>query len=171
MTVYSIIAQTVGILGASLNIGSYQCKKNKSLIFVQLIGSTCFVINYLMLGALTGCFMNTVGSLRNLIFLGGTKSRKWWVLAILCLLLVSGMVITWGGLLSLLPFLGMLSVTLAMYTDNGKIIRICQLFISSPCWLIYNFASGTIGGVICEVFIIVSTVISIIRYGFDGFEK
>ena len=65
----------------------------------------------------------------------------------------------------------MFSVTIAMYSDNGKYIRMAQLFISSPCWLIYNFVSGTIGGVICEVFVIASTVISIIRYGFDGFEK
>ena len=168
---YQIVAQAVGIIGAALNIGSYQCKKNKSLILVQLIGSTCFVINYLMLRAYTGCFMNSVGSLRNLIFLGGARARKWWVLTLICALLIVGTVITWGGFLSLLPFIGMLSVTIAMYCDNGKIIRICQLFISSPCWLIYNFQMKTIGGVICEVFIIASTVISIIRYGFDGFEK
>lgn len=168
---YNIIAQGIGIIGAALVIGSYQCKKNKSLIFTQFLGSTCFVFNYLMLSAYTGCFMNISGSVRNLVFLGGQKVRKIWVLALICLLLISGTVITWSGFLSILPFLGMLSVTIAMYFDNGKYIRISQLFISSPCWLIYNFASGTIGGVVCEIFVITSTIISIIRYGFDGFEK
>lgn len=168
---YDIIAQSIGIIGAVLIIGSYQCKKNKSLVFTQFLGSSCFVINYLMLSAYTGCFMNATGSLRNLIFLSGQKARKIWILVLICLLLISGTVITWGGFLSLLPFLGMFSVTIAMYSDNGKYIRMAQLFISSPCWLIYNFMSGTIGGVICEVFVIASTVISIIRYGFDGFEK
>ena len=168
---YDVIAQAVGIIGAALIIGSYQFKKNTTLILVQLRGSACFVVNYFMLGAFTGCFMNTVGTIRGLVFLGGNKTRKPVVLILLSLSLVIGGVFTWQNTLSLLPLVGMLSVTIAMYFNNGKHIRMAQLFVSSPCWLVYNFASGTIGGVICEIFVITSTVVSILRYGFDGFEK
>ncbi|MBR2020851.1 MAG: YgjV family protein [Clostridia bacterium] len=168
---YLIITQVIGLLAAVIVIGSYQFKKNSSLIIVQTAGSFLFLLNYFMLGAYTGAFMNLACVARGLIFYGGDKTRKPFVLVALNLLLIVGAVFTWESALSLLPLLGMIAVTVGMYSDNGKYIRMAQLFISSPCWLIYNFASGTIGGVICEIFVICSAVISIIRYGFDGFEK
>ena len=168
---YSLIAQAFGLLGAVFVIGSYQFKKNIFLILSQTVGSLLFVINYFMLGALTGACMNSISTVRGLVFCGGEKTRKPFVVIILNIALIVGAVLTWENALSLLPLLGMLSVTTAMYFNDGKWIRMAQLFVSSPCWLIYNFASGTIGGVICEMFVIISTVVSIIRYGFNGFEK
>lgn len=168
---YSIITQALGILAAVFVIGSYQFKKNSSLIMVQAAGSFLFLLNYFMLGAYTGAFMNFACVARGLIFCGGDKTRKPFILVALNLLFIIGTIFTWESALSLLPLLGMISVTVGMYFNNGKLIRIAQLFVSSPCWLIYNFASGTIGGVICEIFVICSAVVSIIRYGFDGFEK
>ena len=168
---YSFIAQAVGLMGAAFVIGSYQCKKNTSLIIVQSIGSFLFLINYFMLGAYTGAFMNLACVIRGGIFCAGDKTRKPFILVALNLLLIVGAIFTWENALSILPLLGMISVTVGMYFNDGKWIRIAQLFVSSPCWLIYNFASGTIGGVICEIFVICSAVVSIIRYGFNGFEK
>ena len=166
-----IIAQGLGILGAAFNIGSFQLKSNKRLILFQFLGSSFFLFNYLMLGAYTGCFMNGMGVVRNFIFLGGDKTRKPYILILLNVALILGTVFTWQGFLSLLPLIGMIAATVAMYLNNGKVIRIVQLFISSPCWLIYNLASMTVGGVACEIFVIVSTAISFIRFGIDGFEK
>ena len=71
-----IIAQGLGIVGAALNIGSFQMKKNKTLITFQFLGSSFFLFNYLMLGALTGCFLNGMGVIRGLIFMQGKKLRK-----------------------------------------------------------------------------------------------
>ncbi len=166
-----IISQGLGLLGAFFNISSFQLKKNTKLILFQFLGSSCFLFNYLLLSAFTGCFMNGMGVVRGLVFLQGKRLRKPFVLVLLNLILIAGTVLTWEGPLSLLPLIGMLTMTTTMYFDDGKTIRISQLFIASPCWLIYNFASGTIGGTVCEIFIIVSTAVSFIRYGFNGFEK
>ena len=166
-----IIAQGLGLLGAAFNIGSFQLKSNKKLIFCQFLGSTFFLFNYLMLGAYTGCFMNGMGVVRNFIFMYGEKTRKPYVLILVNLALVIGTIFTWQGILSIFPLIGMIAATCAMYVNNGKAIRMVQLFISSPAWLVYNFASGTIGGVACELFVIASTGISFIRFGKDGFEK
>ena len=166
-----IVAQGLGIMGAGFNIGSFQLKSNKKLILSQFLGSLFFLFNYLLLGAYTGCFMNGMGVVRNFIFLGGEKTRKPYVLILLNLALIAGTILTWQSYLSIFPLIGMIAATVAMYLNNGRIIRVVQLFISSPCWLIYNFASMTIGGVACEIFVIVSTAISFIRFGIDGFEK
>ena len=166
-----VISQGLGLLGAFFNISSFQLKKNNRLILFQFLGSSSFLFNYLLLGAFTGCFMNGAGVVRGLVFLQGEKLRKTPVLVLMNTALVVGTALTWEGLLSLLPLVGMIAMTTAMYLNDGKLIRIAQLFVSSPCWLIYNAVSGTIGGTICEVFIIVSTTISFIRYGINGFEK
>ena len=165
------IAQLLGIIGAAFNIGSFQLKSNKKLILSQFLGSSFFLFNYLLLGAYTGCFMNGMGVVRNFIFLGGEKTRKPYILILINVALIVGTILTWQSFLSIFPLIGMIAATVAMYLNNGKVIRATQLFISSPAWLVYNFASGTIGGVACEIFVIVSTGISFIRFGLDGFEK
>ena len=166
-----IISQGFGILGASLNIISYQAKSTKMLIFCQFLGSSFFLFNYLMLGAYTGCFMNGMAVLRALIFLGGAKTRKIPVLILLNVLLIGGTYFTWEGFLSLFPLIAMIAITFAMYFGSGKLIRMTQLFAASPLWLVYNACCGTIGGTVCEVFMIVSTAVSFIRFGFNGFKK
>lgn len=166
-----IVAQGLGIIGAGFNIGSFQLKSNKKLILCQFLGSVFFLFNYLLLGGYTGCVMNGLGVARNLVFSAGEKTRKPYVLILVNVALILGTVFTWEGYLSLLPLAGMVAATVAMYLNDGKIIRMVQLFISSPCWLIYNIAAFTVGGIVCEVFVIVSTAVSFIRYGINGFEK
>lgn len=174
---YTIITDIIGYFGAFFNIFSFQAKKNKRLFLFQFLGSSCFTLNYIMLGAATGAIMNIVTVIRTLIFMRGEKTRKPYILILLCLLIVactalsSGEQLLSGSLLPLIPLIGMLSTTCAMYSGNGKVIRLVQLFIGSPCWVIYNAVCGAKGGVICDSFVIVSTIVSIIRFGLDGFEK
>ena len=166
-----IISQGLGILGAALNISSFQMKSNKKLILCQFLGSTFFLFNYLLLNAYTGCIMNGLGVIRNFVFLGGDKTRKPFVLILVNLAFITGTIFTWQGFISIFPLVGMIAATVTMYMNSGKAMRMAQLFISSPCWLVYNLASMTIGGVACEIFVITSTAISFIRFGMDGFER
>lgn len=167
----AVIAQSLGIIGAGFNIGSFQLKSNKKLILCQFLGSSFFLFNYLLLGGYTGCIMNGLGVARNLVFSAGEKVRKPYVLILMNIALILGTIFTWEGYLSLLPLIGMIAATIAMYSNNGKIIRIVQLFVSSPCWLVYNLATFTVGGIVCEAFVILSTAVSFIRFGINGFEK
>lgn len=166
-----VIAQGLGIIGAVFNIGSFQLKSNKKLILCQFLGSSFFLFNYLLLGGYTGCIMNGLGVARNLVFAAGQRTRNAYVLIAMNYALILGTLFTWEGYLSLLPLAGMLAATIAMYSNDGKVIRIVQLFVSSPCWLIYNIATFTVGGIVCEVFVIISTLVSFIRFGFNGFER
>ena len=46
-----IVAQAVGIVAMAFNILSYQCKKQSTVIALQLFGGALFAANYLLLGA------------------------------------------------------------------------------------------------------------------------
>ena len=56
--------------------------------------------------------------------------------------------------------MGVMTVGLSM--KDSKAIRVCG-FINSPCWLIYNSLVFSLGGILCEVFGIVSVITAYIR--------
>jgi hypothetical protein len=45
-----------------------------------------------------------------------------------------------------------------------------QLGVTSPCWLVHNIMVFSIGGIICEVGNMISTVVSIFRFRKTGYE-
>ena len=63
-----IIAQIVGIVAMAFNILSYQGKKQKTIVTLQLFGSMLFSVNYLLLGATVGGILNIIGTVRAVVF-------------------------------------------------------------------------------------------------------
>ena len=164
-----IIAQAIGIVGMALSIFSFQCKENKKFFITQALSGACFAANFLLLGSVTAAFLNLINIFRGWVF-GFAPKKSRGVLAVLTgLLYVVSTVFTYAGWLSVLVLLAQLAGTAVMYTDNGKVIRIVQLAFVSPAWLTHNIFSGSIGAVLCEIFAITSTVISLIRFGKSGF--
>ena len=75
--------------------------------------------------------------------------------------------------LVLAVFIAQAGGTCFMATQNGKLIRLGQLFVVSPLWLTYNFLLPvpSLGGVICELINIVSTLVALFRYRKIGFTE
>ena len=61
--------------------------------------------------------------------------------------------------------------TVAMWTHNGKTMRIAQLCLVSPMWIVNNIYYFSIGGILCEVFNMVSVIISFVRFGKTGYDN
>ncbi|MBQ7336864.1 MAG: YgjV family protein [Clostridia bacterium] len=165
-----IIAQAFGILGSVVYLISFQIKKNRPFFAAQCLGSFLFMMNYLLLGAYTGCLMNLLGVVRAAALAAGGRFRHKALMWGLDAVFVAATVLTFEGVPSLLVLIAMITTTHAMWTEKGKIIRYVQLFISSPCWLAHNIMVFSIGGIICEVGNIISTVISIVRFRKTGYE-
>ena len=163
--------QAIGYVGMFCHISSFQLKKNSLLFFAQLMGSTIFAIQYLLLGEPAGAVMNVIGVIRNLVYMQGDKAKKPWVLCVLSALVIGGVMYTWNAWYCVFVLVAMGVTNITMYSNNGKIIRYGQLFGGSPCWLAYNCFVGTYAGILCEIFIIISTIVSFIRYGINGFDK
>lgn len=167
----NFIIQGISILGMACHISSFQIKKNSLLFFAQFMGSFLFFVHYLLLGQLAGALMNIVGVISSIVFMQGDKLKKPWVIALLLVMVIGGVGLTWDGWKCIFILIAMTVSMITKYSNNGKIIRLGQLFANSPGWLTYNIIVGSIGGTLCEIFIITSTVISFIRYGINGFEK
>ena len=165
-----IVAQAFGIVGSIVYLISFQIKKNRTFFMVQCLGSFLFTMNYLLLGAYTGCMMNFLGVIRTAALAAGGKFRSKLLMWGLDIVYVVATLCTFAGLPSVLVMIAMIASTHAMWTEKGKIIRYVQLGVSSPCWLAHNIMVFSIGGIICEIGNIISTVISILRFRKTGYE-
>ena len=172
--------QAIGIVAMAFNITAFQCKRKQALLMLICVGSSLFSINMFMLGAVTGGFMNILGTIRSLVYVNKDKLpisvnlvNIMFVLAYLISYVLSFAVFgteptVKNFMLELLPIIAMSAMTFAFAGNNSKIIRLSG-FISSPCWLVYNIFNNAIGGIICEVFILISIISALIRI--DIIEK
>lgn len=170
-----IIAQAVGILAMAFNILSYQGKRQKTVILLQLFGAGLFAVNYLMLGAAVGGILNLLGTVRSLVFLFKDKlkaDRKVWLVGfVLSYVAVYVLNFTVFGkeltvrncIVELLPVVGMTALTVGFRLKNAADIRKCGL-VSSPSWLIYNVTVGSWGAILCEIFTLISIFVGMFRH-------
>ena len=166
-----IIAQILGILGTTAAFISFQLKGNKKFFILQALSGSLFALNFLLLGANTGCLLNFINIYRGAVMAGGKKLHKLPFLISIQSIYIIATIFTYTNVFSLIALIAQLVGTFAMWSNNGKTIRMLQLFCVSPLWLIHNIFVFSIGGIICEVFNIGSIIISLIRFGASGFEK
>ena len=178
-----ILAQIISLAAAAFNIFSYQMKDNRRLFLAKGISGALFAVNYFLLGNYTAAALNAVNLLRGGVLAGGDRWHKvrWLILVqglyIACCAVTFGKSQTAVGgavfamVVSVLATVSQLAETCILWGRNGKHIRLAQLGFISPFWLFNNIVTGSIGGVITEIFGICSVIISLIRYGLNGFEK
>ncbi|MBQ6832494.1 MAG: YgjV family protein [Oscillospiraceae bacterium] len=165
-----MLGQAVSILGMLLTIISFQMKTRKQIIAFQTAGSFLFLVSYILLRSWPAVYLNVVFLIRNTVFYFG-RDQKWskhkaWLPVLLCAVVAAGS-IGFRSWLDLLPIIGSVFGTVAMYMKSENMLRLLKLG-DSPCWLIYNCTVPSLGGVLCEVFNITSIVIGLIRYKQNG---
>lgn len=170
-----IIAQIIGIIAMTFNILSYQGKKQKTIVVLQLFGATFFAVNYLLLGATVGGILNILGVIRALVFFFGDKlkaDRLPWLLAftasyisvyVLNFTVFGKEPTAFNLIIEILPVIGMLALNIGFRLKDSAKIRKCGL-ISSPAWLIYNIVAGSWGAIICELFTLGSIFVGMLRH-------
>lgn len=178
-----VLAQIISIAAAAFNIFSYQMKDNRRMFLAKGISGALFALNFFMLGNYTAAALNAVNLLRGGILAGGTRWHKVRWLLLIQVLYITCCVLTFGRsqtavggavfamVVSLVTTASQLAETCILWGRNGKHIRVAQLSFISPIWLFNNVVTGSLGGIITEVFGICSVIISFVRYGVNGFEK
>lgn len=173
------LAQVVGAVGVILFLVSFQIKSNRALLAIQWMADFMFCVQFILLGAYSGCLSLAVMLLRNVILMCREKHRwaQWnrW-LPVLVGLTVLFTAVTWDGAKSLLPMIAGIGSTVVFWRGNARAYRTANLFCASPCWLIYDVIVGSFAGILNETITLASIVISIIRFGWsalgeNSFEK
>lgn len=168
--------QLIGYIGMACALISYQCKKNKQYFLFQTGCAVAFTVQFLFLSSWAAMLLNVFSIMRGIIFALGDKCKKLVFLiaieasfAVSCLTAALFFGEKWW--IAILLFIAQGGGTLAMWTHDGKKIRLAQLSVISPIWIINNVYYGSIGGIACEIFNIISVVVSIIRFNKSGYDK
>ncbi len=165
------LAQGISIVGMLLSVFSFQCKSNRKLIFIQGLASTFFALSYLPSGAYDSALCNVLGIVNMLLLMYMNEKRKlgYGIIFVLSILMSA---FTYTGPWTLMLMAQLIVGNYTLWFCGGATIRKVRVFFVSPVWLINNiFFAFNIGGILCEIFVITSVVISLIRYGKDGFTK
>lgn len=169
-----IFAQALGIAGMLLNVISFQQKTVKRVVTFQFFSSLLFMVNYFMLGAIVGAFLNVLALFRAYVFMNKEKlhADRWYWLLGFSILYVGTYVLSftvfgteptvWNLILEVLPIIGMIVTTYSFQQKEAKSVRILTI-VNSPLWMTYNIANFTIGGIISECLSLTSIIIGMIR--------
>lgn len=161
----NIAAQIVGLNGIICSLLSFQQKERKNVMLLQTTASGAFCVQLFMVGAITGGCLDSISFFRSLIF--SQRHKKWasspiWLCIFIAAMTAVG-IMTWQDTSSILPIIGSLLSTLALWMKKPKHIRIISLFVG-PCWLIYNLIHGAYTGALNEVLAMASIIIGLIRH-------
>ena len=160
-----IAAQIVGLLGIVCSLLSFQQKERKKVMLFQMTASALFCIQLFMVGAVTGGFIDSISFLRTVVF--SQNDKKWasspaW-LGIFIVAMVGTGILTWQNAWSILPILGAVLSTIALWMKKASHIRGISLLVG-PCWLVYSLVHGAYTGALNEVLAMTSIIIGIFRH-------
>ena len=168
-----ILAQVIGLIGTACMLLSFQIKRNSGYFLLQFLYNVLYVIHYALLGALSGSLTIFLSLIRNtLLLLGEHKWARWkgWIVLLVGASLYS-VVVSWVDIFSILPAVAMITMTIINWTRNGKLIRLFNLTVGSPAWLIYDIHCVSVSGIIAEALSMISVLISIRRFGLSELDK
>jgi len=161
-----IAGQLMGGVAVCLGFVSFQMRTRKQLLVVQLATAVAFCIHYGLIGAVSGMVMNILCVIRNFVYYHKDKSKflSGPASAIIFAIIysVAGL-LSWQGYYSVFMVLGQVISTVCMSFTNPQNIR-KSILVTSPLVLIYNAFVFSLGGVVYESVVIISSIIGIIRY-------
>ena len=160
-----IISQILGIIGMIINVLSYQVSSPKRLILLQTAGTAIFCVHYLMLGAITAFVLNVLCVLRNVAFFYKEKSPYLKKISPVFFTLAIGMfgVLSWQNIFSLFLIIALMTNTVFLSFDNSQLLR-KSILLTSSLVVVYNVFVFSLGGIVSESLIIVSSIVGIIRF-------
>lgn len=168
--------QAISIFAMAFQIIAFQFRKNTTYLILHGTGGIAFAVSFFLMGpsGYSSALINTVGVAKSFTFAHHNKKmfQRVFLILFICLyaaVTVATTIITgkfeW---ISFLILLAQIVGTVAIWTDSARIIRIVQLVFVSPVWIVNCIINFSLGGIICHIFIIISIIISIKRFGWDG---
>lgn len=169
-----VIGQAIGIAGMFFNVISFQGKKARSVMLMQFCAASLFAISYFMIGAVGAGMLNAIAIARAAVYANKEKchaDKTAW-LVIFIVLYIASYILTFTAfakaptafnfIIEVLPVIALTVTTVGFKLQNAKIIRRFGI-VNSVCWLIYNIINFAIGGILCEVFCLISIFIGMFR--------
>ena len=174
---HPIIPQILGFLAVATFLLSYQQRKRRNIIFCNVLSRILYIVQYLLLGAISGAVLDILGAVSSVIaekkeHPAFKKRVRTVFLSISAVIVAAGVVICLinKNPLDLLPVAGVLLHTGAFWLSDEKWIRRVSL-MGSPFWLVYNFASHAYGSAVGDLLTMGSILVAMVKFRDRGAKK
>lgn len=164
------IPQIIGLFAVVTFVLSYQQKSRKNIILLNVTSRCLYILQYLLLGAISGAVLDILGAIASVIAQNKDrgfikKHTKLYFYSINAIILAAGVTIALinHSPLDLLPIAGVLFHTGAFWINDERIIRRIS-FAGSPFWLVYNLSSRAYGSAIGDILTMGSIIIATVKY-------
>ncbi len=174
MNALTITGQILGFVAMALIVLSFQFKNSRMLFALQVGSCSFFLLHYLFLGiggdagAFSGMAQNALGLVFRVVIMLSAKFPRLKSPVVLSIIgaamaVLAVFTVSSGDIVALLPVVGNFLCLGSMWTENSNVIRIAQLTVVSPTWLVYGIFRFSIAGMIVESFNIISIAVYYIR--------
>ena len=158
------IGQILGIIAVILGFVSFQMKTPKGIISFQIITAFVFSLHYILIGAPTAMALNLLAALNCVLYYfrekRGSKSIVEPLIYITLIIVAS--IFTWEGAHTLLLTLGLIAAAISLSLSDPQKTRGVML-IKSPLCFAYNVIVFSVGGMIYECAVMLSSIIGLVR--------
>ena len=162
-----IIGNLCTLLAMGGNAISSTRKTAKGVLMMQTLSQGIYCVSGIVLKGYSASAQNAVSILRNIVAIRNINSKAiQWILTGLAL--VFGIAFNNRGLMGLLPVVGNLQYTLAIFRfpDNERAVKLSFL-LSSICYAVFNIVIQNYVGIAADSFVVVATAIVLLK----GLEK
>lgn len=164
-----IIPQIIGLAAVATFLLSYQQKKRKNIIMLNVISRILYICQYLMLGAFSGAVLDIIGAFTSAIAEKKDspliKKHLFTVIfSVNAVTVIAGLIIAFvnQNLFDILPLIGLLFHTGAFWLSREKQILTVSL-IGSPFWFSYNLLNRAYGSAIGDILTVFSIITAMLK--------
>ena len=167
------IGITFSILAFVALIVSICIKERKKSLVVQSLNCLLEAVYDFIILAYTGAILSIINFIRTFLFINKEKFSKTLYLIILFLfesIIIVNCILTWGGLISLLPTIGSLIRTYCLWQSNMKLVRISGITTGILYGLYYSYYQSwfIVAG---DIILLITSIISIYKYDIKKEDK
>lgn len=167
-TLSYILSQAFTVVEYSLLGLSYFAKKRKLVVVLDILSMVSGIVAYILLGADLGMALSVIILLANFYYLWDENKhnakeravlhpRDFVVLTLVLGLITIVTVATYDGPLSLLSVAATVLYEISIWQKSTKIYKFLGIPVAI-CWMLYNGFVLSIFGVICEAFMLLSSI-------------
>lgn len=162
MDVYAILAQITGLIGWGLLIYSYYKDDIDKLLYIQMISSVFYCINYYFLGAWSGLIVCIIELIKGFGYYKTDKDSLIFLLTLPVYIIIS--MFSFDSVLYLLPIVG--SILEGYTLTKNRNLAVIGSLISNIMWVIYDILILAFTCAITDSVLVVSNV-SILLLGYS----
>ena len=163
------VAQSIGFLGMLAGLLSFHGKTPKAILRLQTVAATFWTLHFILLGRPAGAALNFLAIFRNVVFSRRGHDR-WaasaaWPFVFATLFALSGFysgIVLHEGWRSALSTAAQCLACFVLVGTRPQAIRVGSIAVSA-LWLVYDFLSGSIPGVLCEIAVQISIYIALFQ--------